>query len=212
MDQEQLNLIIRAAKVLQEKKEIYDYVIIVLPVLTAFIGWFASAWWQTRVFNKNTKKEHYYAAKEKAEAITALFSEFLEYVYSFYRTAKINANPPCLQTTDGDALCDFITQYQFKLGFIYQKLRITFPGGRFPIEKVTEQMKSFEQNIMKMNDIVVDLRKPEIDTDAMDSRIADLNSSNTAVITNITDEVSRIENSVIGILTNRGKELGIKEF
>ncbi len=211
MDQEQLDLIIRAAQALQDKKETYDYMIIVLPVLTGLAGWLASIWWQSRTFSRNTRKEHYYVAKEKAEEITSLFNEFLEYVYSFYKQAKNNANLHH-QGVDDETLSDFITEYQFKLGFIYQKLKITFPGKRFPIEKVTRQMKSLEDNIIDMNDIMLSLHNPAPDMDTINDRIADLNNKNNQVITNITDEVSRIDNAVIETLNNRAKELGIKDF
>jgi hypothetical protein len=38
MDKEHLDLIIRAVQVLQKKKEFYDYLVIILPILTAIIG------------------------------------------------------------------------------------------------------------------------------------------------------------------------------
>lgn len=211
MDQEQLDLIIRAAQVLQERKEFYDYAIVVLPVFTAFVGWFASIWWQTRTFTRNTKKEHYYAAREKVEAIIVLFHEFLQYVYSFQKMAKNNANHRHLGV-DHDAFCDFVTRYQFQLGFIHQRLKITFPGRRFPIEKVTSQTKGLEENITTMNHILVDLCKPDVDVDAINRRVTDLNRGNSEIIANITNEVARIENAAVELLNKRAKELGIKEL
>lgn len=209
MEKAQIDLIIRAAKVLQDKKEIYDYVVIILPVLTAFIGWFASTWWQSRVFVRNTKKEHYYVARDKVELIVGSFQNFLEYVYTFHKGMKNDAN--LMKFLEEDSFNDFVTEYQFKLGSVHQKLKIIFPGRRFPIKKITDEMEILEANILEMAEVVKALREPNPDVATISERIEDLNKRNQGSIDNVTKEISAIENTVIEILNEKAKKLGIKE-
>jgi len=210
MEQDQIDLLIRAAKVLQDKKEFYDYMVLVLPVVTGLLGWFASIWSQSRTFTKNTRKEHYYTAREKVESVVESFNTFLEYVYTVYKKNKNSANR--LRDIDEDAFNDIITEYQFMLGSIYQKLKIIFPGRHFPIEQLTNEMKIFENNITEMNGIVKEVRESKPDMNALNKRVKDLNDSNSRVISNVTTQVSRIENIIIDILNNKANELGIKEL
>ena len=209
MEKEQIDLIIRAAQVLQEKKELYDYIVIVLPVVTAFIGWFASTWWQSRVFVRNTKKEHYYEARNKVEDIVGSFQNFLEYVYTFHKGIKNNAN--LRKILEEDSFNDFVTEYQLKLGSIHQKLKIIFPGRRFPTRKITDEMKILETNILEMAEVVKALRGPNPEVPTINERIEDLNKRDRDSIDNVTKEISAIENAVIEILNEKAKELGIKE-
>lgn len=146
MEQEQIDLLLRAAKVLQEKKKFYDYMVVVLPIVTAVLGWFASIWWQSYTFKKNSRKEHYYTVREKVESVNESFNTFLNYLYTFYKNIKNSTNRLCV--IDGDVFNDFITEYQFMLDSIYQKLKIIFPGRHFPIEQLTKEMKIFENNIL----------------------------------------------------------------
>lgn len=210
MKPEQIDLIIKAAQVLQEKKEFYDYMIIVLPVLTGFIGWFSSIWWQSRTFTINTKKEQYYTAREKVESVVENVNKFLEYVYIFHKSVKNNARQ--LRLLDEDAFNDFITEYHFKLASIHQKLKIIFPGRRFPIEKVASEMNVFVTNITEMNDVVMDQLRPNHDAISIKIRIEDLNKRNRITFDNVTKEISEIENTIINILSNKAKDLGIKEL
>lgn len=206
MEKEQFDLIIRAAQVLQNKKETYDYIVVILPVMTAFIGWFASIWWQSRTFVKNTKKEHYYVARDKVEHIEEMFNSFLEYIYTSYKSIKNDAN--LNKQLEEDAFYDFVTEYQFKLASIHQKLKIIFPGRHFPIKNITDEMKILEENILEMAKIV---SAQNSNVSAANSCIEDLNKRNRASIDNITNEVSIIENTIIEILNGKANELGIKE-
>jgi hypothetical protein len=210
MEKEQLDLIIRAAEVLQKKKELYDYVVIVLPVVTAFIGWFASAWWQSHTFVKNTKKEHYYTARDKVELIVEGFHGFLEYVYTSYKQMKNDAN--LMKILDEDTFYDFITEYQFKLGSLHQKLKIVFPGKLFPIKNITDEMKLLEGSILEMgSEIVKAVIEPNPDILSINKRIEELNKKNSTIIEKVTKEVAAIENTIIEILNRKAHELGIKE-
>ena len=210
MEQEQVDLIIRAAKVLQDKKEIFDYLIVILPVTTAFIGWFASIRWQSHMFTKNIKKEHYYKASEKVESIVESFSNFLEYVYTFYKNTKNDMNQR--QPLAEDTLTDFITEYQFMLGHILQKLKIIFPGTNITTTKVASEMKFLEANIKEMNGVINDLHRPNPDMVSIKTRIEGLNKRNLVTITNVANEVSMIENKIISILNNKAIKLNIKEL
>lgn len=210
MEQEKIDLLIRAAKVLQDKKEFYDYMVVVLPVVTAVLGWFAAIWWQSHTFTKNTKKEHYYTAREKVELIVESYSQFLDNIYNFYKQAKNSANQHSL--IDGDDINDFITEYQFRLASIHQKLKIIFPGRRFPTEKITNEMHKFEKNINDMNEMINEVQSGKYDLDAIQSRNQKLNDDNKTVIDSITDQVNLIEDSIINILNNQAKELGIKDI
>ncbi len=210
MEKEQIDLIIRAAQVLQKKKEVYDYVVIILPIITAFVGWFASAWWQSRTFIKNTKKEHYYVARNKVELIVESFHSFLEYVYKSYKQIKNDAN--LMKILDEDTFYDFVTEYQFKLSSIHQKLKIVFPGREFPIKKISDEMKLLKASIWEMGrDIVEATSQPNPDIPAINNRIENLNKRSSGSIDNITKEVSVIENTIIEILNRKADDLGIKE-
>ncbi|HHT9108392.1 MAG TPA: hypothetical protein ACFYEF_05755 [Candidatus Wunengus sp. YC63] len=209
MEQEKIDLLLRAAKVLQDKKEFYDYMVLVLPVVTAVLGWFAAIWWQSYTFKKNSRKEHYYTAREKVESISESFNKFLECLYTFYKNIKNIASRA--RVIDDDVFNDFITEYQFMLDSIYQKLRIIFPGKHFPIEQLTKEMKIFENNIKEINGIVKEVRESKPDMNAIDKRVEDLNNRNSSVISHVTTQVSRIQNIIIDILDNKAKELGIKE-
>ena len=210
MEQAQIDLLIRAAKVLQDKKEFYDYMAVVLPVVTAVLGWFAAIWWQSHIFKKNSRKEHYYTAREKVESISESFNTFLEYLYTFYKDIKNSANR--VSVINNDVFDDFITQYQFMLDSIYQKLKIIFPGKHFPIEQLVKEMKIFENNIKEINDIVKEVRESKPDMNAIDKRVKDLNDRNSSVISNVTNHVTCIQNIIIDILNNKAKELGLTEL
>ena len=208
MEQEKIDLLIRAAKILQDKKELYDYMVVLLPIGTAVLGWLAAILWQSHIFTKNTKKEHYYNAREKVELIVESYSAFLDYVYNFYKQAKNTANQHSL--IDSDDINDFITRYQFKLSSIHQKLKIIFPGRRFPTEKITNEMHKFEKNINDMNEMINEVQSGKYDLGAIQSRNQKLNDDNKTVIASITDQVNMIEDSIINILNNQAKEVGIK--
>ena len=209
MEKEQIDLIIRAVQVLQKKKELYDYLIVILPVMTAFIGWFASAWWQSHTFVRNTKKEHYYLARDKVEMIVESFHSFLEYVYKSYKDIKNDVN--LAKHMQEDTFTDFVTEYQFKLGSIHQKLKIIFPGRKFPIKKITDEMKVLEANILEMAKVVNALCGPNPDMPAIHQCMEELNKKNSGSIEKITMEVSMIENAIIEILNGKAHELGIKD-
>ena len=209
MEKEQIDLIIRAAHVLQQKKEFYDYMIVILPVVTAFIGWFASIWWQSHTFNRSTKKEHYYVAREKVESIVESLNKLLEYVYTFHKGIKNDFNK--LKPLDEDTFNDFVTEYQFRLSSIYQKLKIIFPGRRFSIEKFITAMKVLEANIIEMDAIIKAHFGQNVNTSVIYNRIEDINKKNSDTIDTVTKEISMIENAIIGILGDKAKDLGIRE-
>ncbi len=210
MDKEQLDLIIRAAQVLQEKKELYDYLVIILPILTAVIGWFAAIWSQSHFFIKNTKKEHYYIAREKVELIVDSYNKFLEYVYRTRTQIKNDAN--LKKILDEDNYYDFITEYQFQLASLHQKLRIIFPGKQFSTEGVIREMKLFEEYIWKMGyEIVNEQAKSNFDIFSLNKQIEDLHAKMVTNINNITKAVVNIQTEAIKILTSKAKKLGIED-
>ncbi|MBN2138337.1 MAG: hypothetical protein JW720_11065 [Sedimentisphaerales bacterium] len=211
MEQEKIDLIIRAVQVLQGKKEIYDYLIVILPVVTGLGGWFASIWWQSRTFCKNTRKEHYYQAKEKVESFVEKFNMFLQFVYTFYKNVKNRANlgqPPL----GVDVLADFVTEYQFQLATIHQKLRITFPGRSFPIKVISDRMKDFEAGIAKIDNVIIASLDPESDEKELAKQVETISTDNNDTMSKITGEITNIENTIIGILNKMAGELGIKDL
>ncbi len=205
MDREQIESILQVAKLLPDSKSLYDYMVVILPVLTAFLGWLLSTWQQSYTFRLNTRKEHYYRMSEKVELIMEDFNNFLQYIDQYNKLVRGNAN--LLRPIPPDDFSDFVTKYQSMLGSIHQRLRIIFPGKRFPIEEVANSVKRLERNILQINDIL----QFKMDMAALQTKISTNNNSNEATVVDITYQVARIEDKIIDVLTNSAKQLGIRK-
>jgi len=215
MDTQEIAEIIGLLKALVSKQTApYDYLVLILPVATGIMGWFLSTLWQARQFRQNNAKEHYYLVRGKAESIIADYSSLLDSTYNFFKNCKnsINLGTPI----DGDAINDFITQFQFKLAAIHQTQKLMFPNRRFSTKKVLEHSDKLVENVREMNTIRQQLllitqqaKKNDKEIRNIFTNITRINDQNLQTIQELTKEVSIVENEMVELINTQAKKLGI---
>jgi hypothetical protein len=215
MPQDQLQALIDAIRSIKlSGRSAYDYVVLIVPVITGVLGWLLTALWQSRQFRQNSRKEHYYVAVEKVEALTTKYTTFLDYVQSFYDSIRAIINGGAI--LDSDSFVTFITQYQTRLAEIHHLQRITFPGHRLDSKALIAAMKTIEALFGSMVPLSVESTKVGMSSPPDDVRVVQVQTAVKKFYTDLaaafhtmTLEVARLEGEMVAILDKRAKPLGL---
>jgi hypothetical protein len=218
MDDSQITLLIQAAnKIIGEQKTLYDYWVLLLPFITAIIsgllGWFGSSYQNKKNSMVLIKKENYYNSKGKITDIVKLFNEVNVCIYTFYKDTKNRFNSGII--IPSDLVNDFITDYNIKLSFIHQLIRIEFSGEDTKINEIVVQLKMMEKNIAEMNNLIKEYYNEYegISSEQFFTQNANevnrFNAMNQNIINEIGNLISLVEVTIIKKLSKIQKELGI---
>jgi len=188
-------------KILQSQKTLYDYLQLILPIVSGFllavIGWIIASKSnkQSAIFQLN--KEQYYRSRESITRIVTLFSEYLSYLYYFVKNTKNKFNTG--EMLNEDLINDFITESQMKLAFIDQLLKIEFPAYRTNISRIVIEQRKIENIYGELSDYQRQLSNIQSKDEliSINKKIAKLNTDNLETINRITSIVADIEVQVI---------------
>jgi hypothetical protein len=193
----------------------FDYIVVVLPVVTGIAGWVASAAWQTHQFKLNNAKEHYLLIRTKAETIVSEYTALLEFAREFQTNC---ANVLNLGTTiTEEAINDFITRFQYKLAGIHQTQKLMFPGRILATKPIADQSDRLVETIKRMISVrqrmqVAASGPPANRDDAMRAiveEVASVNKDNQEIMEALSKNIAVVENQIIEIINSRAKKLGI---
>ena len=216
MNNEDIRMIVDAINNLQNnQRDIYDYIVLLLPFITAIIAWFLSHLQTTASFRNIIQKEQYYQQKENTMIIIEKFNDFMAYIYDFYKETKNIFLSGCLLKED--AMNDFITEYNLQLAYIFQSIKIEGYNFDDSLRIINDNLKKVEIEILKMNNIIKEFHKEYKGGNSSSiqffiinaSDIEKFNKVNKESIQNQNDEVIKIENTIIKNLATRSVKLGI---
>jgi len=219
MEPEEQKLLIEAAKkILNSSKSTYDYWVLTLPVLAALISsaltWIGGQIQSKLNFNKNLEKENYYEAKKNTSNLLLLNKNLLAYIYATYKHIKNQFNS-CIPISS-DFMNDYITEYNMKMAYIYQYIKIEYPGIRLNSEHIVVEMHHLEENIKKMNLLISDFIEEyhgQMDESQFPllfpEEVRAFNTNNEEIIKKVVNEISSTENKIVNWLNEVQKRLGI---
>jgi len=215
MPQDQFQALIDAIRSIKlSGKSAYDYVVLVVPVITGILGWLLTSLWQNRQFRQNSRKEHYYLAVQKVELLTGKYTSFLMYVQATFDSIRA-----CLNTgriVADDDLVTYITKYETMLAEVYHLQRLAFPGRRFDRKPLTIAAKEIERLFQDTIQLSIQLKQvgrgsPPDDQMTVQVQMAGkkFHSDLTSALVKLTAEVTKIEIEMENILDARAKPLGL---
>jgi len=136
-----------------------DPVTVAVTLGSTILGWFLATvwqWWLTKREDKRqqdirafeNEKEHYYRALEKTEQLVDQCSEVSDLLYQFFKNCmqSVNAGQPL----PPNAMEDFITGFQIRIGKVHVLERLYFPGIEFEAERITKGVDGLMQNVKEM--------------------------------------------------------------
>ncbi len=198
---------------LKSQKSTYDYLQLILPIVSGFVlaitGWFFAIFQNSKNTIFQLKKEQYYRSRESMTKIITLFSEYLTYIYNFIKNTKNKFNSG--ETLDIDLLDDFITENQMKLAFIHQLIKIEFPFTDTSSKEISNEIKKIEDMFSKLKELQNRLlnRAKNDSIEKINDEITKLHSDSAKTVDKITEIISVVEIKIIRSLENDAKKLNI---
>jgi hypothetical protein len=189
---------------LSNEKSIYDYLQLVLPLISgiviAFLGWFFSYRNNKQLFRQQLLKDKHDGSKEILLKIVTLHSEFIEYYMTFIRKVRdeyLMDNEIAIQDFE-----DFSLNCQLKYVYIQELISIEFPDIKTQQDIIIKEIDVVEKNIGEISRIM-SLENKTNKKELIENEIHSLNES-LQIIVEYTD---KIYNKLIMNFNTRSEEI-----